>query len=138
MEDITDIVVSLTNKRIKQLAEEIKAEIEAEISNGHVRSGKALNSFAIRYNSGGGGDFATGMSGSFRGGFLTSVSITSDEKSAYYLDQGNGPGRIYPTDSPYLKFRDTRPGSKGRLHRLPSVASYEGIHYIKEVADRHR
>lgn len=143
MESITDIVVGLTNRQIKQLAEQILDEIKAEIDDGHVRSGAARDSFHISYNGAGaaisGGDFATGAAGSFHGGFLSYVVIGSNEKSAYYLDQGNGPGRIYPTNGPYLRFRDSRrAGNTGRGYKMKSVNSYEGIHYIKKVADKHR
>lgn len=137
MESITDIVTGMTNKRIKELAYEIKDEIE-DILSDHVCTGAALNSFEVHFNgAGGGGSFSAGAEGSFRGGFLTSVSIVSHEPSAYYLDQGNGgPGRrIVSTGYPKKRLHLEHIG-EGVYAR--SVRGYSGIHYIKEVADRHR
>lgn len=141
MESITDIVVGLTNKQIKALAYQIKGEIEAQIR-ADIRhpersTGAAAGSFEVHFNgAGGGGAFESGMTGSLHGGFLTSVTISSDEPSAYYLDQGNGgPGR-----------RITSTRKNGRLHLehigddvyAKAVKGYSGTGYIKKVADRHR
>lgn len=140
MESITDIVVNLTNKQVKALAEQMLAEIQStirsEMKHPERSTGAAANSFSISWNGGGGGAFEAGASGSFHGGFLTSVTIGSDEPSAYYLDQGNGgPGRT---------IRSSR-YPKGSLHLAhigdvyaKQVKGYDGIHYIKKVADMHR
>lgn len=137
MEDITDIVTGLTNKRIKELAYEIKGELEAFCAE-HKCTGAAMNSFKVNFNgASGGGAFEAGASGSFRGGFLTSVSIYSNEPSAYYLDQGNGgPTRRivshgYPRKSLHLEHIGDDVYAK-------SVRGYKGYHYVKDVADRHR
>lgn len=137
MEDITDIVTGLTNKRIKELAYEIKGELE-DFCAKHKCTGAAMNSFKVNFNgAGGGGAFEAGASGSFRGGFLTSVSIYSNEPSAYYLDQGNGgPNRKivshgYPRKSLHLEHI-------GEDVYAKSVRGYDGYHYVKDVADRHR
>lgn len=137
MHDITDIVTGITNRRVKELAYEIKSELEDKCEE-HYCTGAAARSFKVSFNgAGGGGAFEAGASGSFRGGFLTSVSIYSNEPSAYYLDQGNGgPGRRivshgYPRRSLHLTHIGDDVYAK-------SVRGYDGIHYVKEVADRHR
>lgn len=141
MESITDIVVGLTNRRVKQLAEqmleEIRETIASEMKHPERSTGAAANSFSISWNgAGGGGQFETGATGSFGGGFLTSVTISSDEPSAYYLDQGNGGSNRIIRSSRY---------PKGSLHLehigdvyAKQVHGYDGIHYIKKVADMHR
>lgn len=147
MESITDIVVGLTNRQVKQLAEqmleEIRETIASEMKHPERSTGAAANSFSISWNgAGGGGQFETGATGSFSGGFLTSVTISSDEPSAYYLDQGNGgPDAVIKS----TRRTDSRGRKPGKLHLAhigdvyaPSVKGYKGIHYIKKVADMHR
>lgn len=145
MENITDIVVKLTNKQVIAIANQIKDEIQDELLD-HLCTGAAYSSFSIGFQGKGEnisfGDFATGMEGNFAGGFLNYVVIGSNEPSAYYLDQGNG--------GPSRRIYSTRPadkmGRKPKLHLThigenvyaTSVRGYNGIHYIKKVADRHR
>ena len=54
MEDITDIVTGLTNKRIRELAYEIKGELE-DFCAKHKCTGAAMNSFKVNFNGAGGG-----------------------------------------------------------------------------------
>lgn len=137
MVDITSAVVKITNKRVKELAEQIRDEMKAEIA-GHVKTGKAYDSIRISYNDpSGGGNFSVGAGGSMRGGFLTYVFIGSNELSAYYLDNGNGGRRrkIRPTHAKALRLED---GGGGTIGYAKFVHGYKGIHFAKKVADRHR
>lgn len=150
MESITDLVVGLTNKHVVELANqilfEIRAQIDADIKHPERSTGAAKNSFSIGFNGKGaaiaGNGFATGMQGSFGGGFLTSVTIGSNEPSAYYLDQGNGgPGAVIKS----TRSVDSRGMPPAKLHLAhignvyaASVKGYSGTHYIKTVADKHR
>lgn len=144
-ENITDIVTGITNRRVKEIAEQMRDEMR-EIVSEHSRSGKAYDSIEIHYNNpnSGRGDFGNGAEGSLRGGFMTYVFIGSHEKSAYYLDQGNNQhgGLIYPHGKAlvfqgYGRYAGKGNGRNGE-YILPSVRAYEGIHFVKEVADRHR
>lgn len=142
--DITDIVIRLTNKRVKELAEQMRDEMKAVIADGgHIRTGKAYNSIEVHYNnatSGSTGFGLGGASGSMRGGFLTSVQIGSYEASAYYLDQGNGGKTAVIRSTREFDRRGRRPG-KLKLRDgsyATYVMGYDGIHFAREVANRHR
>ena len=64
-----------------------------------------------------------------------SYAIVSSKLTAYYSDQGNGSGRIYPRRAKMLKITN---GINRTLGYARSVSTYEGRHYIAEVANRHR
>ena len=143
--DITSIVIRLTNKRVKELAERMRDEMKEIITrDNHIKTGNAYNSIRVYYNNAQStGNFETIASGGMHGGFLTNVSIGSHELSAYYLDQGNGgSGTIIKAKH---MTPNGRPGSLGVYpDGIPgygwrkSVHGYDGIHFVKEVADRHR
>ena len=141
--DITDIVIRLTNKRVKELAEQMRDEMRALIADGHIRTGTAYNSIEVHYNnatSGSTGFGLGGASGSMRGGFLTSVQIGSYEKSAYYLDEGNGGKYAVIRSTREFDRRGRRPG-KLELRDgsfATYVMGYDGIHFAEKVANRHR
>lgn len=64
-------------------------------------------------------------------------AVVSSKLSAYYADQGNGgSGRIiYPTRARALKITN---GVNRTLGYARFVHGYDGAHYIREVANRHR
>ena len=140
--DITDIVIRLTNKRIKELAEQMRDEMKDEIaSGGHIKTGKAYNSIQVFWNGRGAGGYGLGgASGTVHGGFITSVQIGSYEKSAYYLDEGNGGRNAIITSTREFDRRGRRPGklklSDGTF--APYVFGYDGRHFAEKVANRHR
>lgn len=141
--DITSLVTGVTNKHVSALAKQMRDEMKQIIKDGgHIRSGKAYDSINVYYNGrkASTADFEMGARGAMRGGFLTDVFIGSYERSAYYLDQGNGATEspITPKNGKYLIFEDTRRGKPKRKYFMPSVNTYEGIHFVEEVANRHR
>lgn len=125
-----DKFVRAVNPQIEQKAEQILAELKeacprsAEGHNGrHV-----ADSFRIM-----GKGESGAVSGTFRAGLLTKVTIGSDELGAYYAAYGNG-GRgriIYPTHAKALHLKD---GSyRSAVHGYTPSSNF-----IKDVADRHR
>lgn len=104
----------VVEKRLDKLAEQIADEFRLELS-AHVRSGEAFNSIYIE-----------------KGDRTRFIGSNSDH--FYFLDMGNKPrnGGVIKPKPPrkYLKFSD------GTFHKQANP--YEGIHFVKKVADRHR
>lgn len=99
----------------RRIAEKILWEVRAECPK---QSGRSARSFRVEKRGSG-------------------YAVVSDKLSAYYADQGNGgPGRIiYPRRAKALKITN---GVNRTLGYAKYVHGYDGAHYIKEVADRHR
>lgn len=102
-------------RELHELADTIEGEMKA-IVGGHSRSGKALG--AIRKE--------VGTASAFVGGTGNSEGVMH----LYYLDEGNGSGRIYPKRASRLYLKDYG------IWR-GSVSTYEGIHFVHEIASRH-
>lgn len=121
-------VVVIANKAMNTEANQILGELKAECprsSTGH-NGRHVADSFRIM---GKGEGAMVSVSGS---GLIGSIRIGSTELGAYYADQGNG-GRgriIHPTHAKALRLKD------GTIRK--SVHGYEGTHFVREVADRHR
>lgn len=101
--------------KLDEVAETIQGEMKG-IVGGHKRSGLALGAIHIE---------ETGQLARFVGGTGGPGTM-----HLYYLNEGNGPGRIYPKNGKALW---VRPYGIWRA----SVNSYEGIHFVEAIAARH-
>lgn len=108
-------LVDACHEKLDEVAETIEGEMKG-IVGGHKRSGWAVGAIHIEET----GEFSRFVGG--RGGAGT--------MHLYYLNNGNGPGRIYPKNGKALW---VRPYGIWRA----SVNSYEGIHFVEEIAARH-
>lgn len=116
---VVEIVNKAMNTEAGQILKELRAECPKDSGDTarriHIMSGKEDATVSITAK-----------------GLIRSVRIGSNDLSAYYADQGNG-GRsriIRPTRSKALHLKD---GSYRAY-----VHGYEGSHFVKRVADRHR
>lgn len=117
---LVETVKTAAMEQMQQIAETIEGELIGIVS-GHSRSGLAVGAIHIERR----GDtsfFIGGTNGTGKG-------ITGTDHLAM-LDQGNGSEIIYPTEKRALKFTD------GSIHG--SARPYAGIHFVREVANRHR
>lgn len=105
-------IVDIETKRI---AEKIYWEVRRECPK---QSGRTARSFRIEK----------------RG---SSYAIVSDKLTAYYAENGNGgPSTlIYPRKAKVLKITN---GINRTLGYAPYVHGYDGAHFLREIADRHR
>lgn len=108
---LVEAVKAASQRGLEELANTIYGEMTGIVS-GHTRSGEALGSIGMEIGAG----------HAFVGG--TNLHL-------YYLDQGNGSGRIYPKRAPALYLKDYG------IWR-GSVRTYKGIHFVREIANRHR
>lgn len=108
-------VEQIIDARTKKIAEQILKELRAECPK---QSGRSARSFHIEKNG-------------------RNYRVVSTKLSAYYADQGNGgPGReIYPRKAKALKITN---GINRTLGYAKYVHGYDGDHFVKRVADRHR
>ena len=116
-------IESVIAKELDRVAKQIEGELKAECP---VRSGEARNSIHIE---------ETSQFERFVGG---------NNLHLYYADEGNGGkgGRIYPHGNA-LAFHGWgsyagKGHGKGGKYVLPSVSSYDGKHFVRTVADKHR
>lgn len=102
-------------KELRDLAGIIDGEMKGVVG-GHTRSGAALGAIHIEM----------GSQSAFIGG-------TGGEGTMHlkYLNDGNGSGRIYPKRAKALYLKDYG------IYRA-SVRTYAGIHFVEEIAARHR
>lgn len=100
---------------LQELANTINGEMKG-IVGGHTRSGLALGAIHIEM----------GATSAFVGG-------TGGEGTKHlgWLNDGNGGGRIYPKRAKALYLKDYG------IWR-PSVSTYAGIHFVEQIAARHR
>ena len=109
------VLMDACRDKVDEVAQEIEGEMKG-IVGGHKRSGLAVGAIHIETT----GEFSRFVGGT--GGHGT--------QHLYWLNNGNGPGRIYPTNGQALW---VRPYGIWRA----SVNSYEGIHFVEEIAARH-
>lgn len=109
------VLVDACTEKLDEVASTIESEMKG-IVGGHKRSGLAYGAIHIEEE----GEFARFVGGTRGPGTM----------HLYYLNEGNGPGRIYPTNGSALW---VRPYGIWRA----SVKSYEGIHFVEEIAARH-
>ena len=128
---IWDKVVEIANKAMNTEASQILGELKAACP---YRTGTTQRSFHIMRGS---GNATVSVGGS---GLITSVRIGSTLDSAYYADQGNSATSKYVSFAPYPGWDTSkRPYvSKDGMVHSHGRAGYEGKHFVKAVADRHR
>ena len=99
----------------KKIAEEIYWEVRRECPK---QSGRTARSFRMEKTENG-------------------YQIISDKLSAYYIENGNGGsgGTIYPRKAKALKITN---GINRTLGYAAHVSAYEGRHFLRDIADRHR
>lgn len=108
---LVETVMAIAREQMQEIANTINGELKAECPK---RSGRAAGSIHIEQ---------TGE---------TSYRIGGTDDHLFFADQGNNQSRriIYPVSARALKFTD------GSFHG--SASTYEGKHFVKKVADRHR
>ena len=128
---LMDRVVEIVNKAMNTEANQILNELKAACPK---RTGKTANSFHIMRGS---GEATVSVGGK---GLIKSVRIGSTLDSAYYADEGSGATSKYVAFPPYPGWDyGRRPyKSKDGLVHSQGRAGYEGKHFVKAVADRHR
>ena len=103
-------------KKIQEVAETIEGELKSAVSGGRYSTGLAASAVHIENT----GEFSRFVGG--KGGEGT--------MHLYYLNEGNGGGRIYPRTAKALWLSDYG------IWR-GSVRTYEGIHFVEKIAARH-
>lgn len=121
---LVEKVKGICREHMQELAETIEGELKAECP---ARSGEAQASIGIEPID----DYHIFVGGS--------------NMHLYYADQGNNQsgGRIYPHGNALAfhgwgKWAGGGHGKPNGKYVLPSVSAYEGKHFVKKVADRHR
>lgn len=122
---LVETVQTVVKDHMADFAEVIEGELKSACPE---RSGEAKGSIGIEQM----GEF--------------SYRIGGENLHLYYADQGNKEGsrggRIYPLGKA-LVFdgwgeHAGKGKGKGGRYVLPSVSAYDGSHFVREVADRHR
>lgn len=111
-------------KKIQEVAEVIEGEMKEAVSKG---AGKAQGRYATGAAVGAVHIENTGEFSRFVGGTGGAGTL-----HMYFLNEGNGGGRIYPKHSPALHLQ-----SPGLNAWAKSVSSYSGTHYVEAIAERH-
>lgn len=108
---LVETVKAIARAQVRELAGTINGELKAECPK---RTGRAAGAIHIEQT----GD--------------TSYRIGGTDDHLFFADQGNNQSRsvIYPVRRKVLKFTD------GSFHH--SASTYEGKHFVEEVANRHR
>ena len=109
------VLMEACRDKVDEVAQEIEGEMKG-IVGGHSRSGMAVGAIHIEDT----GEFSRFVGG--KGGEGT--------MHLYYLNEGNGGGRIYPRTAKALWLSDYG------IWR-GSVRTYEGIHFVEKIAARH-
>lgn len=108
---LVKVLVNACNEELDNIAESIYGEMKGVVG-GHTRSGQAYS--AIHKE-------VTGEWSRFVGG---------SHSHLYWLNEGNGTGRIYPKNAKALYLKDYG------ISRA-SVKTYEGIHFVEEIASHY-
>lgn len=121
---IEPVVKGFIDGRLEEIAEQIKHDMVSVVSQ-HSRSGKAVNAIRIEKLSG--------------TSYFIGAHIGNGPEDGglhlYFLDQGNGTKRITAKTSVALgKWPDGIPGIGWRT----SVKPYDGIGFVKDIADKYR
>lgn len=123
---LVERVNTIAEKSVKELADQIAKEMR-EILRSHMKTGNALASIKV-HNDGGGRLFIGGYAGD------------GENMGLLYLDQGNGGSgtMIFPNKAPTLRFQGYKGRYRGKWYSPYAVHGYDGIHFVKQVADKHR
>lgn len=126
--------------RRDDLAEQILQELKDECPK---RSGKTAEKGFYISRGGHGTGTSVSLGGSVGKGGIGSVFVGSDKLTAYWADQGNG-----GENKIIMAKHKRKSGAMGALGEYPDgipgigwkqyVHGYEGRHFVKKVADRHR
>lgn len=111
-------------KKIQEVAEVIEGEMKAEVAKG---AGKAHGRYATGAAVGAVHIENTGEFSRFVGGTGGAGTL-----HMYFLNEGNGGGRIYPRNGSMLHLQ-----SPGLDAWAKSVSSYAGTHFVEKIAARH-
>lgn len=107
------------SEQMKRLAETIEGELKAECPVG--KTGQAVGSIHIEQLG------------------LTRYRIGGKNEHLYYSDQGSGATKKYIAFEPKGGInRSLRPHNKDGIVRSQGRKAIEGLHFVREVADRHR
>lgn len=109
------VLLDACRDKLDEVAQEIEGEMKG-IVGGHSRSGMAVGAIHIEDT----GEFSRFVGGTGGEGTM----------HLYYLNEGNGGGRIYPRTAKALWLSDYG------IWR-GSVRTYEGIHFVEKIAARH-
>lgn len=109
------VLMDACRDKVDEVAQEIEGEMKG-IVGGHSRSGMAVGAIHIEET----GEFSRFVGGTGGEGTM----------HLYYLNEGNGGGRIYPRTAKALWLSDYG------IWR-GSVRTYEGIHFVEKIAARH-
>lgn len=109
------VLIDACRDKVDEVAQEIEGEMKG-IVGGHSRSGMAVGAIHIENT----GEFSRFVGGTGGEGTM----------HLYYLNEGNGGGRIYPRTAKALWLSDYG------IWR-GSVRTYEGIHFVEKIAARH-
>lgn len=112
---LVGVLIDACREKLDEVAQEIEGEMKG-IVGGHSRSGMAVGAIHIEET----GEFSRFVGGKGGEGTL----------HLYYLNEGNGGGRIYPRTAKALWLSDYG------IWR-GSVRTYEGIHFVEKIAARH-
>lgn len=124
---LTNIVKKELDRVAQQVESELKAEVSARMKRTGKRSGNAINSIHIEYES---------ELSRFVGANINWGDSTDGGLHLYYFNNGNKPkrgNRIVPTRSKALHLKNI-----GEDVWAGSVSPYSGTNVIETVADRHR
>lgn len=129
-------IIGFVRVQLKEELDKVSQEIESEMKmavSGHKRSGAALGAIHIEEIN----EFSRFVGGTNG----TGKGITGTDHLGL-LNNGNGPGRIYPKTRNALafdgfgKYAGKGHGKDGK-YVLPSVNSYEGLHFIESITKKH-
>lgn len=114
--------------RLEEIAEEIKYDM-VSVASKHSRSGRGVSAIRVEKLS---------PTSYFIGAHINGSDWRDGGLHLYYLDQGNGgPGEtIYPTRARALGPLPPYKGHPGGYRA--NVSGYDGIHFVKKIADKYR
>ena len=112
---LVSVLLDACREKLDEVAQEIEGEMKG-IVGGHSRSGLAVGAIHIENT----GEFSRFVGGTGGEGTM----------HLYYLNEGNGGGRIYPRTARALWLSDYG------IWR-GSVSTYEGIDFVGKIAARH-
>lgn len=117
---LTEAVYTAIDNQSKKIADKIFWEVRRECPK---KSGRTARSFEVM---------------KINGNYV----VGSYKVTAYYAENGNGTGRIYPRRKKALKLTNginrVLTDENGKPVIRASVSTYEGAHFLRDIASRHR
>ena len=125
--DIIKRVNAICEEQLDSLAKQVKREMVA-VCNEHRKTGAAANSVFIE---------KTGEKTRFVG----APARRSDGRmtSFFYLDQGNGgKNAVITSNGDYpMRFKGYKGAYAGKWYTKWAVSGYNGIHFVRDIAEKH-